>query len=142
MIHRGSIRTYFFHPLTDGGRNDPLFIKENLLSLGCHARLALQKCPQIRPVLPQTEWECLIGSLGYETAMAWCKDKLDTCSLGYWPQVGEGPLAGLPLIPTEGVTREIVWAREMEAKEELGLFTDLDLMAQYLHDLEQSDKED
>jgi len=136
----GIYNTYFFHPLTNNGGNTPREIQDNLLSLECIVRDAVQRCPQIRPVLPQTEWACLIGhpEVPYEKAILWCKDRLETCDLGYWPQKGEGPLAGEILHPTRGVLLEVVWAREMQAKEELGLFTELDAMAQWCSDLEQN----
>ncbi len=135
MNEQGIIRTYFFHPLTNGGANTPGQIKDNLISLECIVRLAVARCPQIRPVVPQAQWACLIGIQSYEQALQWCEDELATCSLGFQPQVGEGARAGQALHPTPGVLREIRLAEEMETKGELGLFKDLELMAQFIHDL-------
>jgi len=135
MIKPGSTRTYFIHPLTDGGRATPEQVRDNLMSLDCIVRNAFIKCPQIRPVVPQAHWACLIGIMDYEQAMTWCYDELQTCSLAFWAQVREGNRAGELLVPTGGVLREVAWAKEMQRKEELGLFTDLALMAQHISDL-------
>jgi len=128
--------TYFFHPLTNDSKNTKAEIEDNLRSLECIVRDAVDRCPQIRPVLPQTEWACLIGTIPYDVALMWCKDRLETCDLAYHPQIGEGPLAGLPLHPTHGVMLELQWAMELQEKEELGLFSDLNAMAQWFSDLE------
>ena len=127
--------------MTNSGQNNGEQIKNNILSLHAHARIVAQQCPQIKPILPQTHWECLIGVIDYETAMLWCKDELERCALGYWPQIGMGPRSGEKLIPTAGVIREIQWAKLMQEKEEIYVFKDLGLMAQWLWDMEQA-KED
>ena len=94
MSECGTIKTYFMHPLTNSGGNTPGAIKDNLVSLDCIVRLAWQRCPQIKPIVPQAHWACLIGLMSWDEAMRWCRDELLSCSLAYWPQIREGPRAG------------------------------------------------